>query len=237
MRFLNTNTAGASAVTIDPTNPTLNTGSLAKGMIFKLPMTSKWMQSSTILSELSSKHSHETINGNPVVGTQFTTFDGTGDYLSYNDRTTLHYNFTNTGNFSISFWIKTASTSVALINRRSSKGYVCQISSGGYMDFFMNDGVNRNCISTTMVVNDNKWHNLIWIFNKDLSPNRYMYVDGALQSATQTAIMGDFAGGALNLNIAANQIGGSLLIGSMRDVFIWNRALTTAEISLLTKSS
>jgi hypothetical protein len=241
MRFLNTNTTGAPAVTIAAANPALNTGSLAKGMIFKMPMTSTWMQSSSVVSDLSSNHAHATIVGNPVVGANFTTLDGTGDRFNYDDSVNNYFNFTNTGNFSASMWIKTAGLTGTLIARRSTQGFVMQMYNNAgtaYADFFMDDATgNKNFQASTTPLNDDVWHNLVFVFNKDLNPMRYIYVDGVQQTTAGTALIGNFAQAEIQMGICGTTAGTALFTGSIRDIFIWNRILTTAEIQLLSKSN
>ncbi|MCK4819311.1 hypothetical protein KA005_26300, partial [bacterium] len=60
---------------------TLLSGSTSGGLVFDGPLTSEWLQSSTVASDRSADHNHATISGGVTFGTDGATFNGTTGYL------------------------------------------------------------------------------------------------------------------------------------------------------------
>jgi ureidoglycolate hydrolase len=114
-------------------------------------------------------------------------FDGVDDVINIANPTS----FTDTGDFSISAWIKYTTTgAVHIFNIRDNR--ILYVSSGRIIGAFRNSGGGFVSITSPSLYNDNQWHHALFVKN---STNLILYVDG-----TQVAI---------NSNGGATQSGGT----------------------------
>ena len=159
-------------------------------------------------------------------------------YLSHADATAYRM---GTGDFSYAFWVKfTESTTRALLDygiSGSSAGYaVDTVNIGGSSMAFqiaVSDGsrLAYPFINTTHAWNDGNWHLLVVTCSR--SGNMVVYVDnvidGLVSLSTATGSVNSINGFALGANYA----GGILFNGSMDEFGLWNRVLTSTEITHL----
>lgn len=89
----------------------------------------------------------------------------------------------------------------------------------------------------SIALNDTKWHNIVMVFNGNLTGNAErlkVYIDGRLTSLTITGtIPATTATTADEFTIGRNQSGTTYSTGFIQNVRVWNRALTALEAQLL----
>ncbi|MBU3907042.1 MAG: LamG domain-containing protein, partial [Nanoarchaeota archaeon] len=101
-----------------------------------------------------------------------------------------------------------------------------------------NDAGNIESDTATYDINSiglNEWHYATGVFNSS-AQKAYLYVDGTLKGtsgSTQSTIVTDNAAGIYPLRIGYNPINNGYFNGSIDEVMIFNRALSTTEISSL----
>jgi len=210
------------------------TGDLFKNLLLWFPLTTEWANGTTVLDR-GPKKLHTAVSGNPVIGANFTTFDGTGDWINVVDSVNNFFNFTNTGAFTTHVYIKTLTAGIGVFSRRSTYGWLSQIRLGK-CDCFIDDvGGNKNT-TNTITVNDGVWHSIMFVFDSSTNPMRRIFVDGEVDTIISgSATVGAFAQAGIDLRIGATNAGGSVLVGSLRDAMIWNMAKTQADARILTK--
>ncbi len=171
----------------------------------------------------------------------FMNFDGTNDYVSIGDSNILDY---GTGNFSFSYWIyvptyiSTTNRERGVINKNvsyeNSAGWGSEIilynpSQSNFVINAYNTGQttwsNTNVSSGNL--STNMWHN---IYCKREGGTLYLYDDAVLKGSNNNVNV--------SINVDNNQpiiLGdhswGSNYPGSLSDIRIYNRALTSTEIS------
>lgn len=156
-----------------------------------------------------------------------TSYDGTTDYTSITDSTSLHLN-----DFTIEGWYKTTTTSVTqgLVSKRTSfatMDWELYLNNGG--SIYMQIGESgADTIFGTCAYTANTWQHVTAV----KSGTAYsMYRDGILCSTDTSAITWTDSE---NLVLGAlTTSGGNALNGTLDDVRIYNRALTPAEVSKL----
>jgi len=157
------------------------------------------------------------------------TFDGTGDYT--NQGSSSLYNFT-TSDFSISMWIKSDTlTSGPVVLERGgyafNAGYALQITSRGAgmkAEFSINS--SYSCASTTTIANG-QWYLVTAVKNGNKAQ---IYINGELENSQNYPNPSSYAG---NLRFGSNLGTQYFYDGSMDEVRIYNRALSTAEVRSL----
>jgi len=160
-------------------------------------------------------------------------FDGTRDYVNLGNSELF-----NTGqNFSIAFWIKTMDISgqPTFIGRVDEGGayitywYIGKKAIDGKVEAGFGDGENYSIVYSNENINDNEWHQIVWIRNAGLQK---IYIDG--KNSTNIVRM-DTGIGEINLSTNA-YIGGDPEIddyyfnGSIDDVMVFDRGLSAEEI-------
>ena len=173
-------------------------------------------------------------------------FDGVDDYVNCGDSSisSSAFNF-GTGNFSVSVYVKN-STSIrrTILSKFDYSGLVTP-EIGYYMDIlatgivrtgFETDGNNYRITDSTILVNDNKWHNIVLI--RSAQNTAQVYIDG-LFNTSNTLIAGTVT---TTNSVAPLTIGREFdyttpyppgvtyYSGSISIVQIYNRALSATEI-------
>ena len=98
-------------------------------------------------------------------------FDGVDECFNIADPTS----FTDTGDFSISAWVKYTTTgALHIFNIRDNR--ILYVSSGRIVGAFRNSGGGFVSITSPSLYNDNNWHHVLFVKN---STNLILYVDGA----------------------------------------------------------
>jgi len=134
------------------------------------------------------------------------------------------FNFDYTADFTILGWVNPQRNSTRIAYRRTAKGYALQTTSlyGGYvLDFFVNDGANRNYAGTRPHFG---WTCAAAVMR---SGYREIWGDGVLEISTQYTY-GSFAATGQTLNIYQIVATGFNFNGG--PIRIYNRALTPTEI-------
>ena len=146
-----------------------------------------------------------------------------------------------TDKVSISFWIKTSQTAIAIIAELSSvfdnyNAFAAYINSPANR-FTMADHTNStifNRTSGSTVINNNNWHHIALITDRSLGTNQTkIYIDNNL--VTVVDIAGDLNGNFGLFPLFIGQRGGSSLgfKGQMKFLKIFNYPLSTTEITNL----
>jgi hypothetical protein len=160
-------------------------------------------------------------------------FDGTNDYAVFTRPSTI----VTSGAISIAIWVKwttvgtTNSTIQALVDNNHSfnNGFVIQdrpdISK--YLTFSVRPTVsNPNGVVSTFQVGNGRWHYIVG--TNDLTTSR-LYIDGYLNAAA--AESGGIINAQPNVSVGYWQGGpGRYLNGNVKQVSLYNRALSSAEI-------
>lgn len=136
--------------------------------------------------------------------------------------------------FSVSAWLKTTSTAVqqAIFSTASSgNGLRFGHSNGRPYYLIGNTSVREGALSTTGVVNDGQWHNLLLTF--DNRSGGYVvtgFIDG-VQAGSDTTTVTSIGPGTTSLIGSMTGASSSAFSGSIDDVRVYGRALTPTEAS------
>jgi len=160
-------------------------------------------------------------NRSGKIGTALS-FDGVNDYLGANDISS----FTN--QLSFGGWFKRGSATWQYLFGQSGKYYLLLDANPNYIYCDVSNATTTQ--QTTAVpfnTNDGNWHQVFCIYN---SSNIILYVDGN-RYGTTPSLTGNVATGNKPVGIGALSSGsGNFFNGSIDEVAIWNRSLTSNEI-------
>lgn len=167
-------------------------------------------------------------------------FDGVDDYVNLGD-----VNDMRTGNLTVNFFFKTTSTADAgLVEKSSARSflgrYFAMIDTGDLLACIDWTAVTGPCASTPIApYADGKWHMYTAVYNR--SGNLVLYVD-----LVQKAAIDISAGVAVDMNTTdplyfgaygnttgTGPLAGFYFSGSLDDIRIFNRALSTSEMTTL----
>lgn len=144
-----------------------------------------------------------------------------------------HFNFGSTQDFSVSLWMKTATTSgdATLISDKdwdsgTHKSWVIALQSGQVI-LNVGDGTNRIDIGSGTAYNDDNWHYITATFDRD--GDAKLYVDGILKASTSMTAIGDIFSD-LPLTMGADPEQDYPYAGLLEEVKIWDIALTETEL-------
>ena len=138
-------------------------------------------------------------------------------------------------NFTIASWIKigTPLSNLNMILRARFYGYSLMIKPNGQVLGEISDNVNTgHGLNSISNVNDGKWHLVVFSFDKKTLS---LYIDGILEASKSTigeSVFYGLTGIAIGRDADANIY---YYKGIIDDVAIWNRGLTTEEISKIFK--
>ena len=159
-------------------------------------------------------------------------------YLSHANATAYQM---GTGDFSYAFWVKfTESTARALLDygiSGSSAGYaVDTVNIGGSSMAFqiaVSDGsrLAYPFINTTHAWNDGQWHLVVVTYSR--SGNMVLYVDNLNEGSVSLSTNRGSVNSTNGFTLGANYAGGVLFDGSIDEFGLWNRVLTSTEITHL----
>ena len=170
-------------------------------------------------------------------------FDGTNDFINTSDITGP--TDMSAGNFSITAWVKTTETAPQAIVAKGkinspAQGYgLFQTSTSNFLRFTIGDGTTElESRGTKYKFNDGKWHFVTGTAN--ITNNKMtisVYVDGNLDIQQDNGVSS--INSITNTNFAAT-IGayhdpsiGTFFNGQIDEVAIWNRTLSSNEITNL----
>ena len=220
---------------VQTVNASRNTtgGSLDSGLVGLWSFDGKDLNGTTAYDRSGSGNNGTLTNGPlPAIGKmgQGLKFDGTDDLVSIPSSSSFAF---GTGEFSIAAWIKTTATPlscwtsfVSIGGGYSAANSINLYAPGtgavptGSVAVILN-AVNPTMRSTTLV-NDGLWHHIIVTRN---SGGAKLYVDKVLEDSAATSINVP----ASSMRIGSDQSCGTYLNGSVDDVRVYNRALSSAE--------
>ncbi|ULC60438.1 T9SS type A sorting domain-containing protein [Flaviramulus sp. BrNp1-15] len=150
-----------------------------------------------------------------------------GDYLVGEYALNLNINA-----FSISAWVKAdaSQTSTRTVMAKGSKLQL-RLNSSHQVEIMLDDDVTPRFISN-MVLNDNKWHQISFVYK---SGTIYLYVDGVLDKSEHdvnppSPNFNRFSVGALFVD--KNNIS-NYFLGEIDEVYVWDQELTQAQVRYL----
>lgn len=160
-------------------------------------------------------------------------FNGSTSHLT---KSSLSYNFAQSGNFSISFWMKKNGNSdgVAMMSGSNTGGnFIWLLQCDTTKTIF---GTNKQGESWTWANGPNysttAWEHYVAVYN---AQTMQLYKNGALV-ATSTNTYSNSTSAAMPFYIG-RAIGGGNIAAAIDDVGIWNRVLTSTEISQIYSSN
>jgi len=172
-------------------------------------------------------------------------FDGASGLLVPDNS---NFNF-ETGNFSVSFWVKTDKTSRMMIWQESGEAgsatsqtwlRIGDNATTQYMRFNTEDATGGGFVNlaTEGRVSDNTWHHVVCV--REGQTNR-VYIDGVRAKESQIAVLKDVSteegfkiGLQKGLATTANPSGlSNFFNGQLDDMVIYKKALTAAEVTAL----
>jgi hypothetical protein len=151
-------------------------------------------------------------------------FDGVGDFIAVNDSSNLDI----TGNLTLSAWIYPIENQVGYVVAKY-QSYMIHltgnplVAQGGIWV-----GGNWNPLATTTSIPFNQWSHVVFTYNKS---NAYIYLNGTLSGSGTNNNSIDvrnqiFCIGAKNSTVRDRDFNGSI-----DEVGVWNRALTSTEVT------
>lgn len=161
----------------------------------------------------------------------FTFNDTTGNYISLY---TIPDSFWNAGSWSVSAWVKINSTSkVSGDNAVLSHG-IAGNSQGLHLGIRNNViyfGFYSNDIGSSSLVVANRWYHITWVFDYG-QKQRLVYVNGAIDYTGAITGSVGYSGTGTNTELGRYPwSAGQMLSGYLGRVQIYNRVLTTGEVS------
>jgi hypothetical protein len=172
-------------------------------------------------------------------------FDGLGDYVNVNDANSLDI---GTFNFTISAWIKTNVTAFRII---LSKGQFCSgdsancyrinINSDGTFGAYIEagDGDTFVAIDTgegSARIDNGLWHHIVAVYNR--SGNLTTYIDGSFDASKSIAGESATLSNTNPLYIGRRPPAGNTYFnGTLDEVMVYNRSLSSGEISEIYNNS
>jgi len=143
--------------------------------------------------------------------------------------------------FSISLWAKTSSANTQTLFDikwySPTRGIIMYIDSGGPLVISVyNNGVESYEYNGDWDLDDGNWHHIVWTFNGSNRESR-TYVDGSLSSTipkTLSFLPEYYSGSYVYLGNSVYETSG--LIGTMDEVAMWDRVITSLEVAYLYNS-
>jgi hypothetical protein len=143
-------------------------------------------------------------------------FDGSNDYVNVPD------SGYDDGNWSMEAWIKTTASAGFVIG--NEEGSDLRVYDSGKAMFQIYTGSFRNLYSTG-TVNDGNWHHVVGVRSGN---TMYMYIDGSQNNSMSISGTADYLGFMAIGQRGNNQ---SYFSGSMDEVRVYDKALTSTEVS------
>lgn len=165
-------------------------------------------------------------------------FDGNG-YIETADSISLDF---GTGDFSIAFWIKTTKAYQTIFDKRGSNpsgyseaGYHAMVYSGVPL-LQINDpekGLYNYYSTQTMRIDDGEWHYVAFSIDRDSITGVKTYIDGTLAAQYNATYRTGNISNTANLLFGKHKNGSIELKGSLDEFMIFNKAITSTEVSSL----
>ena len=205
-----------------------------------MPMTVPNIRGATTALDISANTNHGTASGNPVIGATSTAFDGT-------DAFTIPSSFNSTfkGDFSICIWLKPDDGQPAVNNGiygdpgngSTVWQYLVLVPSGKIVYFLRANSDQEQILTDSAVFPDGatSWTHILVTGNQATAEFK-MYVNSVLEPTTITGSITSGNWAAYNSPSSTyflgdyNDAGGSF-VGNHAHTRIWNRVLSTTEIT------
>lgn len=149
----------------------------------------------------------------------------------------------STDKVSISFWMKTSQTATAVItelgtNTTSNNSFICSTNDtlANRISITDHNSSGFNIGNSAININDNSWHHVVLIIDRNLGINQNkIYIDGVLSYTQNSAYQTDLSGNWTSFPLYIGQRGGSLygFNGKLKFLKIFNFPLSTTEITNL----
>jgi len=166
-------------------------------------------------------------------------FDGSDD-ITMAQSDTLDF---GTGDFTISFWFKVNNNNtngiIAYGDRSDSAGWTILIEDSGKLKILVDDGTTQVATNGTTNWADNDWHLAVFVI--DAGATQKIYVDTILQDTGDISAVGsltttDHGNITIGKYWYISAYTANTFIGSLDEIGIWKKALTTDDIALLYNS-
>ena len=149
-----------------------------------------------------------------------------GDYMVGEYSLNLNINA-----FTISAWVKSASNSSTRTVMAKGTKLQARLNASDQVEIMMDDDVTPR-FTSTMTLNDNKWHQITFVYN---SGTIFLYIDGVLDKSEQNVVApspnyNHYSVGALYID--KNTIVNPFL-GQIDEVYIWDQGLTEDQVRYL----
>jgi len=161
-------------------------------------------------------------------------FDGTNDEITIADDSSLNF---GTEDFSVSSWViipDSMDSIGTIVGKRKTVGanqFHLRVTSNK-LSFLVYGGASDNAIGTSDI-NDSTWHHVVGVRN---TTNLLIYVDGVLDGTPVANTGQDISSVGDDMTIGRHTNNVQPFNGSLDDIRIYNRSLTTDEINILYNS-
>ena len=161
-----------------------------------------------------------------------TSFDGTDDYISISNHSSINIS----GDLTLSFWVKLDSHKNfnAVLSKMDStnRNYEIFFRSTGLMTFYNNDGAGGGVLSTNTAtaIAINTWNHVVVSVDSGVTDGTKFYFNGVQDSVTTTRTI---VGQTNDLSIGVRATGSYNMDGSLANVSIHSSALTQSQIQEL----
>ena len=225
---------------------------LTTGIVTYFPNDNTTTISNTLSIDLTGRSNASLIGGVLVNKTgkinQSYAFNGS---IYMNQSSTTNFNF-GTGGYTISLWVNTTSNGIVAFRKGSAPNYrMLQLNGSGNPEWleFQNSGTSTGCdILSNRSINNGSFHHIVLVklggaTTCSNTSQMQIWVDGFLSSSTATGNGGTYTsdtawqtcwGANSNGNLSCGTSSG--WVGSMDEIAMWNRSLTSAEVASLYNS-
>ncbi|MBN2203075.1 MAG: DUF87 domain-containing protein [Candidatus Aenigmarchaeota archaeon] len=163
-------------------------------------------------------------------------YDGIADFVEIYNYSNL--NTLGSSDFAVEWWFKTTSSGrkERFISKGSeswSQGWHTYLSVGGNVGVELSDGVSTGESGSTVgSYNDGIWHHSVSVFY--FGDNVSIFMDGDFENSFDISGEGDFSNSLKEIKLGrANIAYSENFTGTMDEVRLWNRSLSTGEIKEL----
>ena len=187
-------------------------------------LTDAYSASSPFLPRIQDKASDTIANYGEVFGGNAVSFDGTNDYISVADSSSLDV---STNDFSVSAWFKKDTTkNQRIVDKRDATGYTFYIDDSDLARLELNDGSGYAIYTLSSAISSGTWHHIF--LSADRSGNAICYLNGTLVGTADISAKSNSLDSSSALIIGADAPSANNLFfdGLMSGVKIFNTALT-----------
>ena len=176
-------------------------------------------------------------------GTHSVEFDGTNDYVTMGDVSSL--DFSNSDAFSISAWVKLAtvsSTHKMIVSKMDEtadyRGYNIRSYNGAVKVSLSNDaGTNELQFTSTANPLTTAWHHVVFTYDgSSASSGCTVYVDGSAEAGSWTGTLSATISNSAPFNIGSRNNGSLPFNGKIKQVGIFNAELSASDVTSIYNS-